>query len=170
MTSTEAGELPRALCRGDGADVLARREVEQPLDGLGAEASLREVYDPDKRASVSWVVDNAEIGEDVFYLLSLKELVGANDAVRDAGEAEGLLEGARLSASPEEDADVTRRVALLSPHAVDLGRHVRGLSAWIFARDHLGQCAITTRCPELLRLALCVLSNHRVGAGQHVTR
>lgn len=151
------------LHHGAEGAVPRLRDVAELLEGRLADAPARGVHDAYEVDVVVRVGDDAEIGDDVLYLLAAEEGSAARDLVGHVLREEGLLDPAGEGVGPDEDAELVVGDVLLAPHGVDAASDELGLSHLVLRRVELdGRAAEAVRGPEGLFLAVRVVRDDGV--------
>ena len=159
----ELGRLPER-------DAVRVRVGLEASDRRVADPAPRLVRDPHQRDGVVRVVDHLQVRDHVLDLRPLVELRAADHLVLDRLPDEHVLEHPRLRVRPVEDRDLRAAEALLD-EAGDLDGDEPGLGVLVLDLEHADRLAVPQLRPELLRLALAVVRDHRVRAAQdHVRR
>lgn len=134
--------------------------------GPVADAAFRDVQDAAQGDGVLGVGEAAQVGQRVADLLALVEPDAADDLVRQPDPDEHFLEDTGLRVGAVEDGDVGgARVALVG-EPVDLPGDERGLVVLVVGHIAGDLVALALVGPELLRLAVGVALDDRVGRGQ----
>jgi hypothetical protein len=156
----ELGELvgpPGGLKEGDLFD---RREALERRHRRAPDAALGRVHDPTGADHVLRVQQQPQVCEDVLDLLALVEPHPADDAVRDAGPHEDVLQDPALGVRPVEDRDIRVPVGLVLDEPMGLlGDEQRLLVLVVGAEPHR-ELALGRLGPQDLgfRCTLCSIS------------
>ncbi len=145
--------------------------------GVGLEPGERRVADPAprlvrdslQRDGVVGVVDHLEVRDDVLDLGALVEARAADHLVRDGLADEHVLQHPRLRVRPVEDADLRAREALLDEPG-DLRRDEACLGVLVLDLEGMHGLTLAELREELLRLALAVVRDDRVGRAEDRVR
>ena len=136
--------------------------------GLGAvaDAAARGVQDAAQAHHVVRVGDHPQVGERVADLAPLVEAHAADHLVRQPDADEHFLEHPGLRVGAVEDRDVGRRDGVLVVELVDLLGDPRGLVVLVLGDVALDLLARSGLGPQVLRLAVRIAGDDRVGRGQ----
>ena len=163
-----ARALAAATPAASGSAVASQSEIpsesacdDQPLDRRVADPPPRSVGDPHQRHGVGRVVQHGEIGDGILDLGSLVEPRPTDHLVRDTLPDEHVLEHARLRVRAVEHRDLGSGVARLDP-SCDLRRDEARLGVLVLHLDDLDGIARPELRPQVLRLAVAVVVDHRV--------
>ena len=160
------GASSRTSQRVPEADaVLPRQRLDAGL-GAVADAALGDVEDAAQRDLVVGVDEDPQVGQRVLDLAPLVEAHPADDAVGQAAADEHFLEHTGLGVGAVEHGDVAGPVDPLVGERRDLLGDEPRLVVLVVGDVADELVAVAGVGPEVLRLAVAVAADHRVGGGE----
>ena len=169
---TEAAASPAASGSAIACEQRAPARLgvrHEPLERRVADPAPRPVRDAEQRAGVARVREDAQVRGRVPDLRALVEARPADDLVRHVLPDEHVLQHARLRVRPVEDRDLARRDAAVDERG-DLGGDEARLGVLVLDLDDADGIALAEVGEELLRLALAVVLDDRVGRAEDRVR